>query len=320
LTVRKIIPIEEYTGNGIIDRFDWEWDMIGDSAIEVLVDNEYVEGWSLQGESVIFDVPPDDGAFIQIYRRTKVWMPEDYVAFGRFHANKTELSVDRAIMIAQERAGDRGKGNVANGIVGGANLQTRRHEFSIDVVSERGSDANIPMWSPDPLDLPPGPIHPPDPSILWGGADLKITVFSVGDVTAEAILRFYTSDRGGGSTAYADFAAHNYNVIEYADWVDNIPSDGDYWMRVTRIDPVTTQVHLSNGTQTNAFDVPFRISGNPSASVTDSAAFISVYSIASAPAVVIEKFNVEICKDDGSGLPDQQWASRIVIMEAIKNV
>jgi len=61
LTVSSNIPIEEYTGNGSIDRFDWDWDMIADSAINVLVDGELADGWSLQGKSVIFDVAPADG-------------------------------------------------------------------------------------------------------------------------------------------------------------------------------------------------------------------------------------------------------------------
>jgi len=152
LTVSSNIPIEEYTGNGSIDRFDWDWDMIADSAINVLVDGELEDGWSLQGKSVIFDVPPADGAVVQVFRRTKVWMPEDYVAFGRFHANKTELSVDRAIMIAQERAGDRGKGNAPNGIVGGANLYTKHNESDVDLISERGLDTVVPHWLPDDIE------------------------------------------------------------------------------------------------------------------------------------------------------------------------
>ena len=104
MTVSTKTPLVEYTGNGTTSRFDWDWEMIEDSAIEVLIDNERITAWVLEGQSVVFDTAPGDGAFIQIYRRTKVWMPEDYVAFGRFHPDKTELSVDRATIPASYSA------------------------------------------------------------------------------------------------------------------------------------------------------------------------------------------------------------------------
>ena len=91
MTVDTRVPIVEYTGNGVIVKFDWDWKMIEDSNINVLVDNVFNFAWNLQGTSVVFDTAPEDGAAIKIYRITTLWMPENYRAFGRFHSEKTEL-------------------------------------------------------------------------------------------------------------------------------------------------------------------------------------------------------------------------------------
>ena len=307
MTVSSNIPIEEYTGNGVITQFDWDWAMINDSAIEVLVDNEYVDGWNLQGQSVIFDVPPADGALVQIFRRTKLWMPEDYVAFGRFHADKTELSVDRAIMIAQERAGDRGKGNAANGIVGGADLHTRHNEFDVDLISERGDDTVVPHWLPD--DTAP-PIPPtPDPSILWAGADIVAGRFSLEGNTSgmEAIGAFWLDS--------ANFIYDNFNSSSSVPWVDHVPADGEYWCRITELNPVQPKRVISDGSHARASGEVFQLTGNP-----NRAAYMTVYTFGDpAPVTKTSYFQVEICKDL-NGLPDGAWASRNVSIEAIFNL
>ncbi|RLI53721.1 MAG: hypothetical protein DRO87_11200 [Candidatus Thorarchaeota archaeon] len=307
-----ILPVAEYTGNGVTTVFVWTWDMIEDSEIDVLVDGQSVDGWRVESLSVVFDLPPEDQSLIQIYRRTSIHMPENYRAFGRFPANKTELSVDRAYMIAQEIAGVRGDGNAAQGIVGAANLYAKTNEFSVELISERGEDTFIPMWTPD--DLPPPPVVPPDPSILWGGDPLEVGKFSTDGIGAETIFRFYLADKGNDPTR-ADIEYHDLNAFSYEDWVDNIPGDGDYWIRVFRVNPVSNKVFISNGQFEAEFEVPFKLEGFSN----DLSAYLTVYTYGlPAPVVVSETFRVDICKDDG-GLPDGNWASRNVIMEALHN-
>jgi len=58
MTVPAEIPLIEYQGNGSITIFAWDWKMIEDSFILVLVDNIYVGGWSLEGKTVVFEVTP----------------------------------------------------------------------------------------------------------------------------------------------------------------------------------------------------------------------------------------------------------------------
>jgi len=150
MTVLAVVPVVEYVGDGIETTFAWDWEMIDDSAINVLVDNTYVdETWSVVGMDVVFTTPPADQADIVIFRRTTVWMPEDYRTFGRFSSDKTELSMDRNMMIAQEIDGAAILDGQPLGMVGGADLRTLLGRFSLTVFSERGTDAVLEMWKPD---------------------------------------------------------------------------------------------------------------------------------------------------------------------------
>ena len=288
MTVSTKTPLVEYTGNGTTSRFDWDWEMIEDSAIEVLIDNERITAWVLEGQSVVFDTAPGDGAFIQIYRRTKVWMPEDYVAFGRFHPDKTELSVDRATMIAAEYEA---------GIVGRANLTTTHNEFYVTVHSERGTDAHVPMYAPD--DTPPPTPVDPDPSIVW--ADVDLNTIGEGANGLSATISFIMD----GTASYPV-----NNVLQAISWVDVDPADGDYWMRVTKINS-NRPVLINDGVSPRELGEAFPIATGP---------YISIDTFGETPPqVATASIIVEICKDDG-GLPDGGWVSRTVDMEVRFNL
>lgn len=349
MTVRAIVPIIEYTGNGVITKFDWDWDMIDDSSINVLLNNENVTNWTEEGQSVVFDTAPADGDEIIIYRRTLIRQPENYRAFGRFHSEKTELSADRMILIAQERAGDRGEGNAGNGIVGGANLSITRGEFSLTVVSERGTDAVLPMYDPDGV---PTPDPTPDPTIIWEGATILAGEYSLPGNTegVSAVMRFRMGLTGGDPTE-ASVEYPNYNATAFIGWLDSDPVDNAYWMRVRFPggNPPPYPYIISDGLYEQTANVPFRMTSTPDVPfdaliqrdgqlITDRAGdlifprnaeefsdglngpYISVNTFGlTAPVVAFGTFLVDICKDNGVGEPDEAWVTRTVILEAIFN-
>ena len=353
MTVRNIPPLIRYTGDGVITKYDWDWDMIDDSSIEVLVDNEYVDTtWSLQGQSVVFTTAPDAGAEIIIFRRTIIWMPEDYVAFGRFIADKTELSLDRATLIAQERMGDAINNQPPNGIVGGSDLHISRQEFTVTVISERGTDAVLPMYDPDGT-TPPDPPDP-DPTIIWGSTDiLNVGIYSLTGNTngVAAIIRFKMDLIGGDPTEASAYYPY-YNVTTYAGWLDADPDDDEYWMRV-RISAEQLAAHgthltVNDGTSEVAPNVPFKMrgaiispiestvtraddiivdrAGNPvlqrgaTIDTNQYGPYVSLDTFGDTAPYIRQAFvEIDICKDDGTGLPDGGWSSTPVFMEAIFN-
>ena len=313
MTVDTRVPIIEYTGNGVITKFDWSWKMIEDSNINVLVDNIFADNWNLQDMSVVFDTAPEDGAEIKIYRITTLWMPENYRAFGRFHSEKTELSVDRAIMICQERGGRRG-GNGSEGIVGGADLHILRGEFNVTVVSERGTDAVLNLWDQD--GVPPPSPGVPDPSIVWAGDAILSGVYSLPGNTngVAATIRFRMDLLTGNPTEATSFYP-NYNVETYTSWVNIDPNDDEYWIRVTAVgtELPLSRYQISDSLNNRVLGEEFQIFAGIG---TVFGPFVSVFTYGdTAPSTRIMTFNIEICKDSG-GLPDNAWASRLVTLEA----
>jgi len=298
-------PLEWYNAYGTTVRFDFGWVMIADSAIGVLVNNEEVEDtWYVEGNSVVFYEAPI--GFVTVYRRTKPWMPEDYVAFGRFIGDKTELSVDHIIMICQEYWGDAQFGEVPCGIVGNPDLHIRRGEFDVTVISEKGTDAVVPMWDPDDAVAPPP--SPPDPSILWGGDRLRSSVWKYGSAV-NCFLFFKMLDE--------NIAYPVSNEVTQEPWVDltgPVPDD-EYWMRF-QLSPTGFDLPLmSNGTAFVEIGQAFKMS--------DADGFgpyvqNSTYGL-TPPVTVVSAVIIEICKDAG-GLPDGNWASREVTLEAFENV
>ena len=294
-------PYIEYYGDGTRTVFPFDWRMIDDSSIVVIQDNVYVYEWTLEGSAVVFQIVPPVNSVIQIFRKTKIWMPENYRAMGRFNAEKTELSMDRAYMIAQERNGTSGGDDAPNGEVGGADLHILRGQYVVSVVSDRGTNAIIPMYSPDDT-VPPTP-QPPDPSITWVGDDIISGIFSLeGNVSGVAARINFELD--------GTFDYPNYNSIVSGQWVDIDPSDNDYWMRVTTIQG-NNKLLISDGENFRGSGEAFQVNGQ--------GPYVSVDTFGDTPpttedAIVL----IEISKDSG-GLPDGGWAQRYVSLEAIFN-
>ena len=317
MTVSNKPPIIEYDGNGSQTVFAWDWDMIEDSTINVIIGDEQITDFSVQGNTVVFSTPPEDGAAVTIYRRTKIWMPENYRAFGRFNSEKTELSMDRSYLIAQEIFGTGIEDGQFNAIVGAANIYKALAEGSVTIVSERGTDAVISLWAGDSVVPTP---NPPDPSITWGGADIEGGVFSLPGNTSgvAAQIRFklnYNADLPNEAAAFYQ----NFNGLAFAGWVNVDPDNGDYWMRVNWNGPTqpNNRWTLSDGSNNRAMNEAFPIVAG--ANGVDGPYF-SVYTFGDTPPITrIAPITIEICKDF-NGLPDGNWASRNVTLEAIFNV
>ena len=345
MTVRNVPPLVRYTGNGVITSFDWDWDMITDSSINVLQNNENVLAWSLQGMTVVFSTAPAEGDEIIIYRRTIIRQPDNYQPFGRFHSEKTELSMDRQTLIAQERQGDSTHPGEPNGIVGGSNLSTIRAEFDVTVVSERGTDAVVPMYDPDDTD----PVGPgiPDGTILWGGGEaatilngtdtvingtdnvvlgsssglgtqIDAGIYSLPGNTngVAATMRWMMSLTLGSLTEATTFYP-NYNAFAYTSWCSSDPDEAGYWMRITASGdiPPTSRYTIKDTVGTRVLGEEFQMISQDG----NYGPYISVHTFGDvAPTTRKGTFLVEICKDN-SGQPDDNWAGRIISLEAIFN-
>ncbi len=305
-------PLVVYFGNGIAVSFHWDWAMTEDSAIGVLVDNEVLDEWSLQGNSVVFESPPADGAVVVLFRRTKIWMPEDYVAFGRFAANKTELSVDRIIMIAQEYLGNGGGTSPPLGVIGAAHLFFNRNEFDIDLISERGADTIIPMWIPD--DFVP-PVQPPDPDIKWDGPEVFANSFTLpGDPNGVECKIEFRMDLTGGVDTDASAGYPNNNVTNYVSWLAAAAVDDDYWMRVSEISS-NTQIHVNDGSAPRSLGEVFQIRGG--SGNVNIGPNVNIDTFGDQPPIVnTARVLIEICKDNGLGIPSLNWVERVVSLEA----
>ena len=301
MTVPLESPIVFYTGNGVITQFNWSWKMIEDSAIGVIVDFSLSDDWSWEGQSVVFGTAPASGSIIIIYRRTKAWMPEDYTAFGRFQPDKTELSMDREMMICQELNGTV-EGLTHDGIVGAANIYAVLQEFYIDLISERGKDTVIPMCTPDET---VNPQPDTDPAIVWGGGDIESNSFGVNPLASIAFRM--TGTQGDPNQASARYSINN--SYQYVGWLqldlepEPFPEPTDYWMRVREIDTPNPNIRIKQGSASYEFGEAFRMNA-PNIYIQETGTGVQTASV-----------RIDIC-DDVNGLPSKAWVSRNVTLEA----
>lgn len=222
MTVPNEIPVIYYTGNGSTVSYYWFWKMLPESAIDVYVDNVDVDGWSVSGNFVIFDVAPDVGQEIIIFRRTPLHQPENYAFARGFKANKTELTLDREYMICQE---------YESGIVGGNDLHTRKQIDGIWVQSERGEDAFVPLWEGEGGDIPP-PLPPNESGIIWAGDVLDLS--RTGNENISVQLKFLAA-AGGGTFGQANASYTDDQTTRWVGWLDNPTITGDFLVRVLNV-------------------------------------------------------------------------------------
>jgi len=138
MTVANKIPWIEYLETAGVTVFAYDWDMLLESEIEATVDGVDVFNFTYTDTEVTFDVAPVGD--LVFYRRTPVHQPEDYAFARGFKANKTELTIDRAYMIAQE---------IESGLTLQSDLTIERTIADVTVGSTAGTDALITLWDTD---------------------------------------------------------------------------------------------------------------------------------------------------------------------------
>jgi hypothetical protein len=126
----------QYTGTGTRVFFEYDFVMLDDSAVYVLVDGQPTEV-TQQATGVVFDVAPVVGAEIVIYRITDITQLTDWQSFEAFHGVKTEDAQDKLILLKQEAAIFRAKMNLF------ADHQLDR----VTLVNDKGTDADIFYWN-----------------------------------------------------------------------------------------------------------------------------------------------------------------------------
>ena len=139
MTVADKIPRIEYPATTGIDTFAYDWDMLPESIIEAWLDDILIESGVVDNGGTVTITPAPTGDLL-LKRKTPVWQPEDYAFARGFKANKTELTIDRCYMIAQEMD--------SGGFIP-ANISAAQAINGVLVKSELGTDAFIPLWGTD---------------------------------------------------------------------------------------------------------------------------------------------------------------------------
>jgi len=298
MTVSAVKPLAEYTGNGSITQYFWGWQMLPESIIEVRVNDVRVTNYTENVGNIVFFSPPLNGDAVVIFRRTPVWMPEDYAFARGFKSEKTELSLDRAYMIAQE---------FEAGYVGTANISAELQAAGILVISERGADAQINLWEASGGTVPPPSV--PDASIIWAGNRIEVNNSSNNPLSIASIIFWPNAQSGPLGQANATYTENFINRT--AGWLNfEFPQPGAYWMRVndtgaaSYIDPGMVFTITDSAGAQRAFGDEFDPRNGEIKIATTTAV---------PPVVSFIELNVEISKDL-NGSPDGAWASRIVFI------
>jgi hypothetical protein len=126
----------QYTGTGTRVFYEYDFIMLDDSAVYVIVDGQPTEV-TQQATGIVFDVAPVVGAEIVIYRITDITQLTDWQSFEAFHGVKTEDAQDKLILLKQEAAIFRAQMNLF------ADHQLDR----VTLVNDKGTDADIFYWN-----------------------------------------------------------------------------------------------------------------------------------------------------------------------------
>jgi hypothetical protein len=126
----------QYTGTGTRVFFEYDFVMLDDSAVYVIVDGQPTDV-TQQATGIVFDVAPVVGAEIVIYRITDITQLTDWQSFEAFHGVKTEDAQDKLILLKQEAVIFRAQMNLF------ADHQLDR----VTLVNDKGTDADIFYWN-----------------------------------------------------------------------------------------------------------------------------------------------------------------------------
>ena len=108
MAVPEQTPYKEYTANGITKIFPLEFDVLEQDHLIVLVNDlePSVGSWSLDAlnDTVVFALPPANGANIKIRRDTPVLRTCDYASYDNsFRPDSINDDFDKIILILQEK-------------------------------------------------------------------------------------------------------------------------------------------------------------------------------------------------------------------------
>jgi len=165
-----------------------------------------------------------------------------------------------------------------------------------DVAGNYGTDILNVMYTP-------AVVVTPDPDIIWTGDALRTN--TTGQPGQYALIHFKMDLLWGNPNETTSWVWWN-NVAEYNSWLNRQPLDNEFWMRVTVLSSEGDPQIIIQDCDTNIIgeNVPFTLS---TTGLRESA-FAGIYSnILGTKTATIQ---VDICKDNGSGAPDEAWVSR----------
>jgi len=155
MTTNVAIPFIDLVADGAIDTFTFEFPIVENFDLIVLVDNNDGEGLrelsefseytivnlTDEGGEVLFALPPIDNARVLIVRRTTISQNIDYLLFSSFPAETHEFQLDKITYILQELlGGPLGPLFLTFDLAAVPDLST------ITITNTGGTDALIPSW------------------------------------------------------------------------------------------------------------------------------------------------------------------------------
>ena len=164
MTTDVNVPYEDYTADGVIDRFAFTYPIVENVDQIVLVDSQDGEGLILQvefsayiienltddGADIVFqpNFIPIDEARVLILRRTTITQNVDYELFEGFPAETHEFNLDKITYILQELLGGAfgGKDSDGNPVYISFDLSTTAGVTTVTINNSGGTDAEIPPW------------------------------------------------------------------------------------------------------------------------------------------------------------------------------
>lgn len=140
MTVDATNSVSQYVGNGTQTFFPFTFQATDSFELYVIVDGELKResrDYTRQVNGITFLAAPRAGALILIARLTDITQLRDFYPFEDFRASKTELAVDKLIIIKGEAIDFRAR----------LNLATEREVDRVTIVSDKGVDPVIGLWS-----------------------------------------------------------------------------------------------------------------------------------------------------------------------------
>lgn len=146
-------------------------------------------------------------------------------------------------------------------------------------------------------------IAPSGTSIVWAGTDIYANI--TGAVGQYSLVYFKMNLEWGNPNEATAYVWLN-SVAEYYSWLDGQPADNEYWMRVNVLSVSGNPLIVIRDANRNHIpeNTPFQMSINGDFDTIFAGIHSSVVGVQSAT------ITIEICRDNGSGSPDNVWVLR----------